>query len=153
MSRCQPPMISRFQSTSRSKEVTGPLPEERGGQSCPGELTRKGRGSLCSGWCKRGLHALRTLAPGGDQLDKHYFGKKCKSLGPRKKQKKCPKKKREKCKQMQIRPGTIWTNMIPEKSCKSLGEKPKKMPPRKKREKCKQNAKNANQTPGPTGQT
>jgi hypothetical protein len=36
--------------------------------------------------------------------------------------------------------------MIPEKSCKSLGEKPKKMPPRKKREKCKQNAKNANQT-------
>ena len=57
-----------------------------------------------------------------------------------------PKKKREKCKQMQIRPGTIWTNMIPEKSCKSLGEKPKKMPPGKKREKCKQNAKNANQT-------
>ena len=62
-----------------------------GGQSCPGELTRKGRGSLCSGWCRGGLHALRTLAPGGDQLDKHYFGKKMQE--PRKKPKKMPNKK------------------------------------------------------------
>ena len=94
MSRCQPPMISRFQSISRSKEVTGPLPEERGGTELPGRTHEEGKRKPLLWVVQRGLHALRTLAPGGDQLDKHYFGKKMQE--PRKKPKKMPNKKARK---------------------------------------------------------
>jgi len=48
---------------------------------------------------------------------------------------------------VQIRPGTNWTNMISEKSCKSLGKS--KQNAKKKREKCNKSAKKCKSDLGP----
>ena len=47
---------------------------------------------------------------------------------------------------VQIRPGTNWTNMISEKSCKTLGKS--KQNAKKKREKCNKSAKKMQIRPG-----
>jgi hypothetical protein len=48
---------------------------------------------------------------------------------------------------VQIRPGTNWTNMISEKSCKTLGKS--KQNAKKKQEKCNKSAKKCKSDLGP----
>ena len=74
---------------------------------------------------------------------------KCKKKHPKKTIEKCNSErgKHEKWRKVQIRPGTNWTNMISEKSCKSLGKS--KQNAKKKREKCNKSAKKCKSDLGP----